>query len=159
MKKNEFLNWAKKDGRLCTADGWKFIQIHKLESAFSQAYQDPAEWPGIIGRNFARLWGTHDVSISYTIHDEKPKEFFKDFGDDNHVSCSFHADGSQDITRHGETTHLKPGEEDPYGTSYTGGLFSFKDLEFNLLALERFTNEGILADRQHKEWDKEKEDK
>lgn len=156
MKKEQFLRWASRDGNLLTADGWRFLQIHRLESAFSKAYCPPAPWPGVLGRNFAKLFRWPDVSVTFTLHQERPQEVYKPWGEDHgsvQVSMKLGPDGKgeQTITRGGETYVVKEGEEDPYGTVYTGPLYSYYDLFWNVLLLERFINEGIIADRNWKD--------
>jgi hypothetical protein len=82
---------------------------------------------------------------------EKPQEFFKPWDEGcGRVSVSCAADGTQTITRGGETYVVRKGEEDPYGTVYTGPLYSYYALEWNILLLKRFSNECIVNSRVRK---------
>jgi hypothetical protein len=149
MKRQEFLDWAKNDGCLSTTKGKRFIQIHSLNAALNQPDKPPADWPDKIGalpQIMCWGFGWYDAHVGFTLHKIKPEQFFEEEGD-GCVSCSYDLETKDRVvTRNGKTYTLKNGEEDPYGASYSAGLYSYYSLAKNIELLESFIDVSCFSE-------------
>ena len=127
MTKTELQEWIIRDGRLLTKYGPWWVQAHAIEWDAVDGFVDWA---------LAWLRGLHDARLVFSVHNEKPVDWFRKKGS-SRIRITLQPNGTQ-VIRDGEMTYMLPaGAENPHTTVMFVPLRTYRSLEHNIGLIEQ----------------------